>query len=212
MRDDIDTLPLSDEAKRYARMTSKDLGSDWSKKVDMYVDMIVTQTNQPKHGFANKDAVGKVPHAMKESSFAAKVKATSAWYKASTKHKVMDVDLASEFAEIIDDVAQNGLIETIVNTLLDGYDADKPERIVAAAVKSRNGKTYTGKVHYDAVQAAAHDGQLYSVHFGDEDFGFLTSKGRWVDRTEAELIGMSNKQIKPTISSPTGVHSRDFNY
>ena len=68
MRDDIDKLPLPKSAKKYARMTSKDLGSDWSKKVDMYMDMAADLTNQSKEGFKNKDASGKVKHAFKESA------------------------------------------------------------------------------------------------------------------------------------------------
>jgi len=68
VRDDIDKLPLPKSAKKYARMTSKDLGSNWSKKVDMYMDMAADVTNQAdrKQGFKNKDASGKVKHAFKE--------------------------------------------------------------------------------------------------------------------------------------------------
>lgn len=68
MRDDIDKLPLPKSAKKYARMTSKDLGDNWSKKVDMYVDMAADLTNQSKEGFKNKDASGPVKHAFKESA------------------------------------------------------------------------------------------------------------------------------------------------
>lgn len=68
MRDDLSKLPLPKSAKKYARMTSKDLGSNWSKKVDMYMDMAADLTNQSKEGFKNKDASGKVKHAFKESA------------------------------------------------------------------------------------------------------------------------------------------------
>lgn len=68
MRDDLDKLPLPKSAKKYARMTSKDLGDDWSKKVDMYMDMAADLTNQSKEGFKNKDASGPVKHAFKESA------------------------------------------------------------------------------------------------------------------------------------------------
>lgn len=67
MRDDLSKLPLPKSAKKYARMTSKDLGSNWSKKVDMYMDMAADLTNQSKEGFKNRDASGKVKHAFKES-------------------------------------------------------------------------------------------------------------------------------------------------
>ena len=65
MRDDIDKLPLTGAAKRYARMTSKTLGQNWRKKTDMFMDMVASTTNQSKEGFHNRDAAGKVPHAMK---------------------------------------------------------------------------------------------------------------------------------------------------
>jgi hypothetical protein len=65
VRDDIDKLPLTRAAKRYARLKSSDLGSNWSRKVDFYLDMVASTTNQSKEGFRNRDAAGKVPHAMK---------------------------------------------------------------------------------------------------------------------------------------------------
>lgn len=70
MRDDLSKLPLPSSAKKYARMTASDLGDDWSKKVDMYVNMAADVTNQAdrKQGFKNKDGAGKVPHAFKESA------------------------------------------------------------------------------------------------------------------------------------------------
>lgn len=68
MRDDLAKLPLPKSAKRYARMKASDLGDNWSKKVDMYMDMAADLTNQSKEGFKNKDASGKVKHAFKESA------------------------------------------------------------------------------------------------------------------------------------------------
>jgi hypothetical protein len=65
VRDDIAKLPLSKKAKKYARMTSADLGDDWSKKVDLYMDMVAADTGQSKEGFKNRDATGVVPHAFK---------------------------------------------------------------------------------------------------------------------------------------------------
>ena len=69
-RDDIGSLNLPKSAKKYARMTSKDLGDDWSAKVDMYISAAADLTNQSseKDGFKNKDASGKVKHAFKESA------------------------------------------------------------------------------------------------------------------------------------------------
>jgi hypothetical protein len=64
MRDDIGSLPLPKSAKAYARMTSKDLGDDWSKKVDMYLKMAGDTSNQGTDGFprtgTGKKALGRV--------------------------------------------------------------------------------------------------------------------------------------------------------
>lgn len=68
LRDDLDKLPLPASAKRYARMKASDLGQNWSKKTDMYMDMAADLTNQSKEGFQNKDASGPVTHAFKESA------------------------------------------------------------------------------------------------------------------------------------------------
>ena len=68
MRDDIKSLPLPKSAKKYARLTSKDLGSDWSKKVGMYMSMAADLTNQDKDGFENKDGFGEVEHEFNESA------------------------------------------------------------------------------------------------------------------------------------------------
>jgi hypothetical protein len=65
MRDDITKLPLSRASKRYARMKSADLGQNWSKKTVMFMDMVASTTGQSKEGFRNRDAAGKVPHAIK---------------------------------------------------------------------------------------------------------------------------------------------------
>jgi hypothetical protein len=65
VRDDIEKLPLSKSTKRYARMTSTALGQNWSRKVDMFMDMVADTTGQEKEGFRNRDAAGKVPHSMK---------------------------------------------------------------------------------------------------------------------------------------------------
>lgn len=73
MRDDIDKLPLSKKAKKYARLTSADLGSNWSAKEDLFIDVAAELTHQSKEGFPNRDACGPVPHAMKENSLASVV-------------------------------------------------------------------------------------------------------------------------------------------
>lgn len=56
-RDDIGKLPLPASAKRYARMTAADLGQNWSKKVQMYIDQVADTTGQTrrKKGFRNAD-------------------------------------------------------------------------------------------------------------------------------------------------------------
>jgi hypothetical protein len=117
VRDDISKLPLPKAAKRYARMTSKQLGQNWSRKVDLYLDMAASVTNQSKEGFRNRDAAGKVPHAMKgigEASSASLQKAAQAWCTPRTSNRIMDPELATAFADILDALAMN-----VVEDLLD---------------------------------------------------------------------------------------------
>lgn len=57
-RDDISSLPIPKAAKKYARLTSKDLSGNWGKKkVDGYVDMVAAITGQEseKHDFKDMD-------------------------------------------------------------------------------------------------------------------------------------------------------------
>jgi hypothetical protein len=83
----------------------------------MYMDMVASTTGQSKEEFHNRDASGKVPHAMKglgEASSAALQKAAQAWCTPRTSNKVMDPELATAFADILDALALN-----VVECLLD---------------------------------------------------------------------------------------------
>lgn len=74
----------------------------------MYLDMVADTTGQEKEGFHNRDAAGKVPHAMKglgEASSASLQKAAQAWCTPSTSSKIMDPELATAFADILDKLA-----------------------------------------------------------------------------------------------------------
>lgn len=98
-------------------MTSKSIGPNWSRKVDLYMDMVADVTNQSKAGFHNRDAAGKVPHAMKgigEASSRSREIAAQAWCQPATSHKVMDPDLAEEFANILDKLAL-GVVESLLD-------------------------------------------------------------------------------------------------
>ena len=203
MRDDLPSLPLSKASKKYARMTSKDLGSDWSKKVDMFMDMVSAETNQSKEGFRNRDAGGKVPHAMKEASQAAIERAAQVWCHDRNKRTEMDVDLALTFAEVLDDVASHGLAEAITRMLL-----DDEEGIRAAVCVTHRGTVFTGRTHWEACSKAAQAGEKWS----DEDLGFLTTKGRVVGRDEAEIIGSKMGQIGKDAMEPGTVHATEFTH
>jgi hypothetical protein len=210
MRDDISKLPLPKSAKRYARMKASDLDGHWSKKLDMHFDAIASITNQSKAGFHNRDAAGPVQHSMNGIGEASKValqKAAQAWCRPIASRKEMDVDLATAFAEIIDEIralgpkAFKGLGEGIVEVML-----DDEEGVRAAAVMTHKGNVYTGRGHWEACMKANMAGEPWS----QEDLGFVTTKGRFVDRDEAEMIGARMGQLQKYREDPDMVHSKEF--
>lgn len=75
---------------------------------------------------------------------------------------------------------------------------DEPERILHASVKSEIGrKIFFGKCHADCF----YKGQAMGIRMSGkaDDQGFLTSKGRYVTRSEAAKIAFEQGQIdKPT--------------
>jgi hypothetical protein len=77
---------------------------------------------------------------------------------------------------------------------------EEPEKITTAAVRLTNGTVYTGLFHAYAVEKAhnAHTGQSQSYYgrlFNKSVDGYMTSKGRFVDRFEAYKIAIKGRQI-----------------
>jgi Inorganic Pyrophosphatase len=86
----------------------------------------------------------------------------------------------------------------------------KPETIRAAATKL-NGKIYEGKTHADAVnkfaaETGASDDDLGKAYQGE---GFVTDRGRYVDREEARRIAEKGSQVEP--SSGKSLSARSLN-
>lgn len=63
-----------------------------------------------------------------------------------------------------------------------------PEVIVAPAIRTKDGKVYQGAIHLMARDEARKAGSLGPDEGVGLDEGFVTSYGRYVDRTEAEAI------------------------
>lgn len=80
-------------------------------------------------------------------------------------------------------------------------DPSQPERVLAAAITTKDGRVFTGAVHMLATEAAQEAGA-----FGDQPpgvagyrSGFYTSHGRFIDRHEALAVARSSQQ--PNIRS-----------
>lgn len=58
------------------------------------------------------------------------------------------------------------------------------------------------------MQQAGRDGKTYY----DEDLGFVTTTGRFVNREQAELIGLKMDQLKPDIKEPGMLHADEFDH
>lgn len=71
------------------------------------------------------------------------------------------------------------------------------EEIKHAAVKTECGLIMLGKSHADCIHKAHHTGLKASQ--GARAQGFMTSKGRYVEREEAAKIAVKAKQVNPNI-------------
>ncbi len=71
---------------------------------------------------------------------------------------------------------------------------DIKERIKASAVRYK-GQIFTGQTHGDALLVLEEAFPDYRAR--EVEDGFVTSSGRYVDRTEAREIAKKNDQIKP---------------
>ena len=67
-----------------------------------------------------------------------------------------------------------------------------PEKITAAAVRTKEGKIGLGKTHFEAEDDLAIEGRKYGL-----EYGFQTNTGRFVTRKEAADIALASKQITP---------------
>ena len=54
-RDDLSTLPLSPEMKKYARITSRDIEKKYGMHVDIIHQLLNKAAGRPKRGFVNSD-------------------------------------------------------------------------------------------------------------------------------------------------------------
>lgn len=87
---------------------------------------------------------------------------------------------------------------------------ENEEGIRAAAVRAADGSVYEAPAHFAAVQKANMDGK--TVYDEEESLGFVTTAGRFVDRNEAELIGLRMGQLRPDIQEPGLTHAADFDH
>lgn len=72
----------------------------------------------------------------------------------------------------------------------------KTEKLVAAAL-IRNGVLESrGFKSHREIKAALGDANPSQKNFDDEE-GFLTNTGRFVDREEAKRIGIASEQVRP---------------
>jgi hypothetical protein len=69
-------------------------------------------------------------------------------------------------------------------------------KIIASAVRMKDGKVFTGKRHNHAIEAAYNAGYRDQL---DLEQGFVTSTGEYVDREEAAKIAFQSKQIKKQV-------------
>lgn len=75
-------------------------------------------------------------------------------------------------------------------------DTSGPERIVAPAVQDRTGKIHTGgAMHMNVLLNAMAAGHKFDPEGSDTVDGFVTSKGRFVDRDEAAKVAAAASQI-----------------
>lgn len=72
------------------------------------------------------------------------------------------------------------------------------ERVVASALRTEDGRIFTSPTHIENLLEAREAGAPISEDaeedFFSEDFGFLTSTGRFVSRDEAEWVAEESEQ------------------
>lgn len=82
-----------------------------------------------------------------------------------------------------------------------------PERIVIAAIRLR-GRCFTGTSHKEAVHAASIQLKRTPTFvfrlLALSDYGFMTSKDRFVGRAEAWKIAVRRRQVNPAKAAARG--------
>ena len=76
-----------------------------------------------------------------------------------------------------------------VVTELEGADP-----IVAAAVRQKDGRIFSGSLHVNAIDEAQLQG--YNEKYDDKDYGFITRSGKFLDSKSAREYAISQKQVK----------------
>lgn len=87
---------------------------------------------------------------------------------------------------------------TVTADIIRQFGYEPPETIVSAAIKSKDGEVFTGRIHALAMEAAQGAGKEIGAKESDE--GFITSTGRFVSRSEAGQLAKSAGQME--VKSP----------
>lgn len=89
---------------------------------------------------------------------------------------------------------------------------EEPERITAAAVRTRDGRVFQGPLHAEAREAAEKAGALTDYEPGEHrgDNGFVTSRGRFVSREEALQLARAAKQRVTPEPGEKGLDAMDL--
>lgn len=125
--------------------------------------------------------------------------------KANTFQEVLDV------MKTYEDYTSDD--EWWLSVLSYGSDYDPPERIVCAANKYGDvvlcGVRHGSEDMYSLYDFTIDSLPVESIPNGAEEQGFITSKYRWVSRTEAWKIALKQKQIVRLVGSQTSSSAND---
>jgi hypothetical protein len=98
-------------------------------------------------------------------------------------------------------------VPTVNGVALEGVDL--PEHIIGAATQSKDGRIFVGNMHFEAVEAS---NGLIASQGGPKAHGFITNKGRFVNRAEASTLAPENVLAKMKASGDTQLDNADFNH
>ena len=86
-------------------------------------------------------------------------------------------------------IVEQKQVAPAVVTELEGADP-----IVAAAVRQKDGRIFSGSLHVNAIDEAQLQG--YNEKYDDKDYGFITRSGKFLDSKSAREYAISQKQVK----------------